>query len=220
MIWAVLVATALLDLRNPAMGQSRSELTSRDTPRLEFPFFMAVEDVFTVRGLGTTVSGTPTRGSISVGEEVEIVGNRKSIATVVTAISVNRTRVETAAADGLAGITLRGVRKRDLERGMLLVERGSFTLSKAFRVAVTLDRTTIAEVFPQGMRIARVSVFLHRADRPADLVLFDETSFSNGTDLEMVVDLEDPTVIAPNMKLALRNNGRTFAEATVQEILF
>ena len=115
---------------------------------LDKPFLMPIEDIFSIQGRGTVVTGRIERGKVKVGEEVEIVGFRETRKTVVTGVEMFKKQLDEGMAGDNAGLLLRGIAKEDVERGMVLAKPGSITPHTKFKAEVTFDerrrRTTYA----------------------------------------------------------------------------
>ena len=101
--------------------------------RLDKPFLMPIEDIFSISGRGTVVTGRIERGKVKVGEEVEIVGFRETRKTVVTGVEMFKKQLDEGMAGDNAGLLLRGIAKEDVERGMVLAKPGSITPHTKFK---------------------------------------------------------------------------------------
>ena len=100
------------------------------------PFLMPIEDIFSIQGRGTVVTGRIERGKVKVGEEVEIVGFRETRKTVVTGVEMFKKQLDEGLAGDNAGLLLRGIAKEDVERGMVLAKGGSITPHTKFKAEV------------------------------------------------------------------------------------
>ncbi len=103
---------------------------------LDKPFLMPIEDIFSIQGRGTVVTGRIERGKVKVGEEVEIVGFRDTRKTVVTGVEMFKKQLDEGLAGDNAGLLLRGIAKEDVERGMVLAKGGSITPHRKFKAEV------------------------------------------------------------------------------------
>ena len=103
---------------------------------LDKPFLMPIEDIFSIQGRGTVVTGRIERGKVKVGEEVEIVGFRDTRKTVVTGVEMFKKQLDEGMAGDNAGLLLRGIAKEDVERGMVLAKSGSITPHTKFKAEV------------------------------------------------------------------------------------
>lgn len=186
------------------------------------PLRMVVTDVFSVQSVGTIVAGTIERGSVSVGEQVEVLGFRFERDFVVATISVNRERVQTAGAGAFAGLSLRGAERRDLKPGMVVAEPGSVRQHKAVVARITFDAAAFADgdVRP-GQRTGRIRVWANQVETLADWFRPDSVeSLAPGQPTPIIVDLVDPLAIESGSELLLRRSGRTLARGPITEILF
>ncbi|MGC8754882.1 MAG: EF-Tu/IF-2/RF-3 family GTPase, partial [Thermosulfidibacteraceae bacterium] len=128
-------ALAAMEGRDPEIGEQRvlelmkavDEYIPMPVRPLDKPFLMPIEDVFSISGRGTVVTGRVERGKITVGEEVEIVGIRPTIKTVVTGVEMFRKVLDEGRAGDNIGILLRGTKKEEVERGQVVAKPGSIT---------------------------------------------------------------------------------------------
>merc|ERR1712100_493033 len=127
------------------------------------PFLMAVEDVFSITGRGTVATGRIERGKVKVGEEVEIVGIRDTRLTTVTGVEMFRKLLDEGMAGDNVGLLLRGVQKEDIERGMVLVKKGSILLILNLREKFTFSRRKkAAATLLSSLATARSSTSVQR----------------------------------------------------------
>jgi elongation factor Tu len=214
---AVILATG--GLAGPGIGNLAERLGSDGQ---EAPLRMVVTDVFSVQSVGTIVAGTIERGSVSVGDQVDVLGFRFERNFVVTTISVNRERVQTAGAGAFAGLSLRGAERRDLKPGMVVAEPGSVRQHKAVVARITFDAAAFADgdVRP-GQRTGRIRVWANQVETLADWFRPDSVeSLAPGQPTPIIVDLVDPLAIESGSELLLRRSGRTLARGPITEILF
>ena len=189
----------------------------RDTDK---PFLMSIEDVFTITGRGTVVTGRVERGKITLNETVEIVGIKPTKSTVVTGIEMFRKQLDFAQAGDNAGILLRGIAREEVERGQVLAKPGSVTPHKKFTAQVYVltkeegGRHTpfFANYRPQFyFRTTDVTGVI---ELPAgvDMVM-------PGDNIEMTVELIHPIALENGTKFSIREGGRTVGAGNVTAIV-
>ncbi|MDD5865775.1 MAG: elongation factor Tu [bacterium] len=184
------------------------------------PFLMSIEDVFTISGRGTVVTGRVERGILKLNDEVEIVGLRPTQKSVVTGIEMFRKTLDFAEAGDNAGVLLRGISRDDVERGQVLAKPGSVTPHHKFKAQVYVlskeegGRHTpfFANYRPQFyFRTTDVTGVI---ELPAgvDMVM-------PGDNVEITVDLIHPIAIENGTKFSIREGGRTVGAGNVSEII-
>ncbi|QSO47986.1 elongation factor Tu [Alicyclobacillus mengziensis] len=189
----------------------------RDTDR---PFLMPVEDVFTITGRGTVATGRVERGTLKVGDEVEIVGlheeNRKSVAT---GIEMFRKLLDQAQAGDNIGALLRGVERKDIERGQVLVKPGSIKPHTAFKAEVyvlTKEEGGRHTPFFNGYR---PQFYFRTTDVTGVVKLPDGTEMvMPGDNITMDVELIAPIALEEGTRFAIREGGRTVGAGVVSSI--
>ena len=189
----------------------------RDTDK---PFLMSIEDVFTITGRGTVVTGRVERGQLKLNDTVEIVGIKDTKSTVVTGIEMFRKQLDYAEAGDNAGVLLRGIAREEVERGQVLAKPGSVTPHHKFKAQVYVlskeegGRHTpfFANYRPQFyFRTTDVTGVI---ELPAgvDMVM-------PGDNVEITVDLIHPIAIENGTKFSIREGGRTVGAGNVSEII-
>ena len=184
------------------------------------PFLMSIEDVFTITGRGTVVTGRVERGTLKLNDEVEIVGIKPTKKTVVTGIEMFRKQLDFAEAGDNAGVLLRGISREEVERGQVLAKPGSVTPHHKFKAQVYVlskeegGRHTpfFANYRPQFyFRTTDVTGVI---ELPAgvDMVM-------PGDNVEITVDLIHPIAIENGTKFSIREGGRTVGAGNVSEII-
>ena len=184
------------------------------------PFLMSIEDVFTITGRGTVVTGRVERGQLKLNDTVEIVGIRPTKSTVVTGIEMFRKQLDFAEAGDNAGVLLRGISREEVERGQVLAKPGSVTPHHKFKAQVYVlskeegGRHTpfFANYRPQFyFRTTDVTGVI---ELPAgvDMVM-------PGDNVEITVDLIHPIAIENGTKFSIREGGRTVGAGNVSEII-
>ena len=189
------------------------------------PFLMAVEDVFSITGRGTVATGRVERGSVKVGDTVELVGLRTTKNTTVTGLEMFQKTLEESFAGDNCGILLRGVQKSDIERGMVLSAPGSITPHTKFESQVyilTKEEGGRHTPFFPGYR---PQFYVRTTDVTGKIDSFkaDDGSESSmvmpGDRIKMVVELIQPVAIENGMRFAIREGGRTVGAGVVSNIL-
>jgi elongation factor Tu len=206
------------------------------TPQRETdkPFLLAVEDVLSITGRGTVATGRVERGTLKVGENVEIVGLKDTKTSVVTGLEMfKKTLDETLAGDNV-GVLLRGAQKKDIERGMVLAKPGTITPHTKFESQVyilTKEEGGRHSAFLTGYS---PQFFVRTTDVTGKVVGFSHLQMRNpssvaeehsnkmampGDRISMVVELINPIAIEKGMRFAIREGGRTVGAGVVTHIL-
>jgi len=185
------------------------------------PFLMPIEDVFTITGRGTVVTGRVERGRIKVGEEVEIVGLRPEIKkTVVTGLEMFRKTLDEAVAGDNVGALLRGIDRDEVERGMALAKPGTIKPHKKFKAEVyvlTKEEGGRHTPFFTGYR---PQFYFRTTDVTGTITLPEGVEMvMPGDNVNMVVELITPIAIEEGLRFAIREGGRTIGAGVVTEIL-
>jgi elongation factor Tu len=191
---------------------------ARDIDR---PFLMPIEDVFTITGRGTVVTGRVEQGVIRVGEEVEIVGIRPATArTVVTGVEMFRKLLDQGQAGDNIGVLLRGTRRDDVERGQVLAKPGSITPHTEFSAQVyVLSREEGGRHTP-FFNNYRPQFYFRTTDVTGEVSLPEGTEMAMpGDNTEMTVRLIAPIAMAEGLRFAIREGGRTVGAGRVIKIL-
>ena len=189
----------------------------RDT---EKPFLMPIEDVFTITGRGTVVTGRIERGVVNVNETVEIVGiQEKTDKTVVTGIEMFRKMLDEARAGDNAGILLRGTKKDDVQRGQVLAKPGSVTPHTKFQAQVyVLDKNEGGRHTPFFDNY-RPQFYFRTTDVTGSIKLPEGTEMvMPGDNTEMAVELIQPIAMDEGLRFAIREGGRTVGAGRVVKI--
>lgn len=186
------------------------------------PFLMAVEDVFTITGRGTVVTGRVERGTLKVGDEVEIVGlSEEKKKTVVTGIEMFRKQLDEAIAGDNVGVLLRGITKDEVERGQVLAKPGTITPHKKFKAQVyVLSKEEGGRHTPFFLGY-RPQFYIRTADITGTVVALPEGQemVMPGDNVELEVELMVPVAMEEQMRFAIREGGRTVGAGVVTKIL-
>ena len=190
----------------------------RDT---EKPFLMPIEDVFTITGRGTVVTGRVEQGVLKVGEEIEIVGiEEKTSKTVVTGIEMFRKLLDEAQAGDNAGILLRGTKKEEVQRGQVLAKPGSVTPHTKFNAQVYILSKDEGGRHTPFFNNYRPQFYFRTTDVTGSVVLPSGTEMvMPGDNTEMEVTLIQPIAMDEGLRFAIREGGRTVGAGRVTKIL-
>uniref|UniRef100_UPI002627F396 elongation factor Tu n=1 Tax=Fusobacterium sp. TaxID=68766 RepID=UPI002627F396 len=184
------------------------------------PFLMPIEDVFTITGRGTVVTGRVERGIIKVGEEVEIVGIKPTTKTTCTGVEMFRKLLDQGQAGDNIGALLRGTKKEDVERGQVLAKPGSITPHTNFRSEVyvlTKEEGGRHTPFFSGYR---PQFYFRTTDITGAITLPEGVEMvMPGDNIEMRVELIHAIAMETGLRFAIREGGRTVASGVVAEIL-
>jgi elongation factor Tu len=184
------------------------------------PFLMPVEDVFSISGRGTVVTGRVERGVIKVGEEIEIIGLRPTIKTVVTGVEMFRKLLDQGEAGDNIGALLRGTKKEEVERGQVLAHTGSVTPHKKFKGSayiLTKEEGGRHTPFFNGYR----PQFYFRTTDVTGVVKLPENveMVMPGDNVSIEVELITPIAMEKELRFAIREGGRTVGAGVVAEII-
>jgi len=186
------------------------------------PFLMAVEDVFTITGRGTVVTGRVERGVLKVGDEVEIVGlSDEKKKTVVTGIEMFRKILDEAVAGDNIGVLLRGITKDEVERGQVLAKPGTITPHKKFKAQVyVLSKEEGGRHTPFFLGY-RPQFYMRTADITGTVVGLPEGQemVMPGDNVELTIELMVPVAMEEQMRFAIREGGRTVGAGVVTQII-
>ena len=195
------------------------EFIPEPTRPLDKPFLMPIEDVFSIEGRGTVVTGRVERGIIKVGDEVEIVGLRETQKTTVTGVEMFRKQLDQGQAGDNIGTLLRGTKKEDVERGQVVAKPGSITPHKNFSGSVyvlTKEEGGRHTPFYKGYR---PQFYFRTTDVTGDVELPEGVEMvMPGDHIEMKVTLLQPIAMEKGMNFAIREGGRTVGAGVVAEI--
>ncbi len=190
------------------------------TREVDKPFLMPVEDIFSITGRGTVVTGRVERGVLKAGEEVEIIGFGKHDKAVVTSVEMFRKILEDARAGDNVGLLLRGVAKDDVERGMVMAKPGSIKPHKKFKGEVyvlTKDEGGRHTPFFPGYR---PQFYIRTTDVTGSCALPQGVEMvMPGDHVTMDIELISEVALEQNSKFAIREGGRTVGAGTVVQIV-
>ena len=184
------------------------------------PFLMPIEDVFTITGRGTVVTGRVERGTLNLNAEVEIVGIRATQKTTVTGIEMFRKLLDQAVAGDNTGLLIRGLKREDVERGQVVVKPGSVTPHTEFKAnAYILTKEEGGRHNPFYANY-RPQFYFRTTDVTGVITLPEGTEMvMPGDTVSMAVELIQPIAMEPGLRFAIREGGRTVGAGTVEEIV-
>jgi elongation factor Tu len=184
------------------------------------PYLMPIEDVFTIQGRGTVVTGAIERGVIKVGDEIEIVGLRPTQKTTCTGIEMFRKMLDEGQAGDNAGILLRGTKKDEVERGQVLCKPGSITPHTEFMAQVYVLTQGEGGRHKPFFNNYRPQFYFRTTDVTGTIQLPEGTEMvMPGDNIEMKVELGKPIAMDEGLRFAIREGGRTVGAGRVTKIL-
>ncbi len=185
------------------------------------PFLMPVEDVFSITGRGTVVTGRVERGQIKVGEPVDIIGmQEEKQSSTVTGVEMFRKLLDSAQAGDNAGILLRGIDKEAVERGMVLIKPGSVTPHKEFECEVYILSKDEGGRHTPFFKGYRPQFYFRTTDVTGDIELNEGVEMiMPGDNTQFKVKLIQPVAMEDGLRFAIREGGRTVGAGVVSKIL-
>jgi elongation factor Tu len=198
------------------------------TPKrdIEKPFLMPIEDVFSIQGRGTVATGRIERGILKLGDFVELIGlNEKTRSTVVTGLEMFRRLLDQGFAGENIGVLLRGIEKKDIERGMVIAQPGTIEPHTRFEAQVYILRKEEGGRHSPFFAGYRPQFFVRTADVTGVIEAFEYDNGDKtrmvmpGDRVKMIVNLICPIAIEKKMRFAIREGGRTIGAGVVLQIL-
>ena len=187
---------------------------------MDKPFIMAIEDVFTISGRGTVVTGRVERGKIVAGDEIEIVGFRDTEKTVATSLEMFRKILDDAQAGDNVGVLLRGVDKGGVERGQVLAAPGSITPHRKFKAEVYVLKKEEGGRHTPFFPGYRPQFYLRTTDVTGSVILPEGVEMvMPGDNVTMDVELIAPVALEEQLRFAIREGGKTVGAGVVTEII-
>src|SRR5687767_7939407 len=187
---------------------------------IDKPFLMPIEDVFTITGRGTVVTGRVERGMVKVGEEIEIIGIRNTTKTVCTGVEMFRKLLDEGRAGDNIGALLRGTKKEDVERGQVLAKPGSITPHTNFQAQVYVLTKEEGGRHTPFFNNYRPQFYFRTTDITGSCELPGGTEMvMPGDNTEMTVELINPIAMEEGLRFAIREGGRTVGAGRVIKIL-
>ena len=221
-------ALCALEDRNPELGEQAvlklMEAVDAYIPQPERPkdrpFLMPIEDVFSISGRGTVVTGRIERGVVKVGEEVEIVGLKPTVKTVVTGVEMFRKLLDQGEAGDNIGALLRGTKREDVERGQVLAAPGSITPHTQFKAEAYILTKEEGGRHTPFFTNYRPQFYFRTTDVTGIVKLPDGTEMvMPGDNVSMDVELIAPIAMDEGLRFAIREGGRTVGAGVVAKIV-
>jgi elongation factor Tu len=186
---------------------------------LDKPFLMPVEDVFSISGRGTVVTGRVERGVIKVGEEIEIIGLRPTTKTTVTGVEMFRKLLDQGQAGDNIGALLRGTKKEEVERGQVLAKPGSVTPHKKFKAEIYVLTKEEGGRHTPFFNNYRPQFYFRTTDVTGSVTLPSGTEMvMPGDNITIDVELITPIAMEQGLRFAVREGGRTVGAGVVASI--
>jgi len=221
-------ALAATEGRDPAIGKDKilelmaavdAYIPQPERP-IDKPFLMPIEDVFSISGRGTVVTGRVERGIVKVGEEVEIVGIRDTIKSTVTGVEMFRKLLDQGQAGDNIGALLRGIDREGVERGQVLCHPGSLKPHKKFEAEVYILTKEEGGRHTPFFGNYRPQFYFRTTDVTGVCQLPEGTEMvMPGDNLKMAVELITPIAMEEKLRFAIREGGRTVGSGVVAKIL-
>ncbi len=187
---------------------------------MDKPFLMAIEDVFTISGRGTVVTGRVERGRIVAGKEIEIVGFKETTKTVATSLEMFRKILDDAQAGDNVGVLLRGIGKGEVERGQVLSAPGSIKPHRKFKAEVYVLKKEEGGRHTPFFPGYRPQFYLRTTDVTGSVILPEGVEMvMPGDNVSMEVELIAPVAMEEQLRFAIREGGRTVGAGVVTEII-
>jgi elongation factor Tu len=187
---------------------------------IDLPFLMPIEDIFSISGRGTVVTGRIERGKIKVGEPCEIVGFRETRQTVCTGVEMFKKQLDEGMAGDNAGILLRGIAKEDVERGMVLAKPGSITPHTNFKGEVYILSKEEGGRHTPFFKGYRPQFYFRTTDVTGVAELPEGVEMvMPGDNIQLTIELITPVALEKGLRFAIREGGRTVGAGTVSEII-
>ena len=221
-------AVAAVEGRNPEIGEERvlelmekvDEYIPQPKRPVDLPFMMAVEDVFSISGRGTVVTGRIDRGVIKVGEEVEIVGLRPTQKTTCTGVEMFRKLLDQGEAGDNVGVLLRGTKREDVERGQVLCKPGSITPHTKFVAEAYILTKEEGGRHTPFFSNYRPQFYFRTTDVTGVITLREGVEMiMPGDNTELDVELITPIAMEEKLRFAIREGGRTVGSGVVTKIV-
>jgi len=221
-------ALAAMEGNNPEIGENKGRellaavdeyIPTPERPK-DQPFLMPIEDVFSISGRGTVVTGRVERGVIKVGEEVEIVGIKETRKTTVTGVEMFRKLLDQGEAGDNIGALIRGIARDDVERGQVLCKPGSVTPHTKFKAEAYILTKEEGGRHTPFFTNYRPQFYFRTTDVTGVVTLpADKEMVMPGDNVEMEVQLIVPIAMEEKLRFAIREGGRTVGAGVVADII-
>ena len=190
------------------------------TRETDKPFLMPIEDIFSIQGRGTVVTGRIERGEVKVNDEMEIVGIKDTEKTVCTGVEMFRKLLDEGKAGENVGVLLRGTKREDVERGQVLSAPGSITPHTKFEAQVYVLSKEEGGRHTPFFKGYRPQFYVRTTDVTGEVTLPDGVEMvMPGDDVAVTVELISPVAMEDGMKFAIREGGRTVGAGVVSKII-
>ncbi len=187
---------------------------------IDMPFLMPIEDVFSISGRGTVITGRVERGIIKPGDEMEIVGLRPTQKTTCTGVEMFRKLLDQGQAGDNVGVLLRGTKREDVERGQVLAKPGSITPHTKFEAEVYVLSKEEGGRHTPFFRGYRPQFYFRTTDVTGEVILPDGVEMvMPGDNIKMVISLIAPIAMEEGVRFAIREGGRTVGAGVVAKVL-
>jgi elongation factor Tu len=187
---------------------------------VELPFLMPIEDIFSISGRGTVVTGRIERGKIKVGEACSIVGFRDTQQTVCTGVEMFKKQLDEGLAGDNAGLLLRGIAKEDVERGMVLAKPGSITPHTQFKGEIYVLSKEEGGRHTPFFNGYRPQFYFRTTDVTGSAKLPEGTEMvMPGDNVSLEITLHTPVAMEKGLRFAIREGGRTVGAGTISDII-
>jgi elongation factor Tu len=187
---------------------------------IDKPFLMPIEDVFSISGRGTVVTGRVERGIVKVGEELEIIGIKETQKTICTGVEMFRKLLDQGQAGDNLGVLLRGTKREDVERGQVLAKPGSIKPHTKFEAEVYVLSKEEGGRHTPFFKGYRPQFYFRTTDVTGEVVLPEGVEMvMPGDNMKMVVTLINPIAMEEGLRFAIREGGRTVGAGVVAKIL-
>jgi len=188
--------------------------------KIDKPFLMPIEDIFSIQGRGTVVTGRVEQGIVKVGEEMEIVGFRDTRKTVVTGVEMFKKLLDEGRAGDNVGLLLRGIDKEDVERGQVIAKPGSIKPHTQFQGQVYVLSKDEGGRHTPFFKGYRPQFYFRTTDVTGVAELPEGTEMvMPGDSVSMKVELITPVAMDKGLRFAIREGGRTVGAGTVTEVI-
>jgi elongation factor Tu len=203
-----------------ALMEAVDTFVPRPDRAVDLPFLMPIEDIFSISGRGTVVTGRIERGKIKVGEPCEIVGFRETRQTVCTGVEMFKKQLDEGMAGDNAGLLLRGIPKEDVERGMVLAKVGSITPHTVFKGEVYILSKEEGGRHTPFFKGYRPQFYFRTTDVTGVAELPEGVEMvMPGDNVSLQVELITPVALEKGLRFAIREGGRTVGAGTIAEIV-
>jgi elongation factor Tu len=188
--------------------------------KIDQPFLLPIEDVFSISGRGTVVTGRVERGIVKVGEEIEIIGLKPTIKTICTGVEMFRKLLDEGRAGDNVGVLLRGTKREEVERGQVLAKPGSITPHTKFESEVYVLSKEEGGRHTPFFKGYRPQFYFRTTDVTGECQLPDGVEMvMPGDNIQMVITLIAPIAMEEGLRFAIREGGRTVGAGVVAKVL-